>query len=328
MRRRILIAALLLCVVSLLTAVATAENPLVYVSFITGITSGGTNIYEITSGGAKLIGTLGKGGGGPVAVDAQENVYVVEADIGSTGYQMNSPIFVYPRGSMKGKHIFTAKNLGAEAMTVAADGTIYIAGQVPNSNIFSVVKFAPPNYSRKVLRTAQDPRYPTGISLDASGNLFVGWYTDTTSVYVPCYSGCIQELPAGQKKWQVRLPDLAANSMGAGPFATTNGSLVFWTYWPTSFDYIETVSSGRHYPSQLIQVLPSLFVNPGGNPALAFNGGGTELWATGTGVGATLGTNVVEIDYPSGKVPLTFPVTSPSNLGFLMGIAVSPAYFP
>jgi hypothetical protein len=156
----------------------------------------------------------------------------------------------------------------------------------------------------------------------------VGWYTDTTNVYVPCYSGCIQELPAGHQKWQVRLPDLAANSMGAGPFATTNGSLVFWTYWPTSFDYIETVPSGHHYPSQVIQVLPSLFVNPGGNPALAFNAGGTELWATGTGIGATLGTNVVEIDYPTGKVPLTFPVTSPSNLGFLVGITVSPAYFP
>src|SRR5215469_16372934 len=97
--------ALSLCLAVLLAGVAAAENPLVYVSFVTGLTTGGTNIYEITSGGANLIGTLSEGGGGPVAVDNQENVYVT--GIGSGGFLVDSTVFVYPRGSMQGQQIIT-----------------------------------------------------------------------------------------------------------------------------------------------------------------------------------------------------------------------------
>jgi hypothetical protein len=309
---------------------SSSQNPLVYVSFVTGFTSGGTDIYEITSNGGKrqaqLIGALDKGGG-PVAVDAQQNVYVVEANLDDNLFQVDSAVFRYPRGSTQGELLFTAPNLGGfgeEAMTVAADGSIYIAGIVSNTVTFSVVKFSPPNYAPQVLNTADNPSFPTGISLDASGNLFVGWLL-STSVLDPCRRGCITELPAGQSTWQVRVPDAPANDLSAGPLVAAKGSLVFLASGP-SFDYFETVPAAAQYPSQVIQIPPSLFTLSVGI-ALAFNAAGTELWATPALLGAGPGTNVIGFGYPSGDVDLTFSFQS-QVLAFITGIAASPAHFP
>jgi hypothetical protein len=309
---------------------SSSQNPLVYVSFVTGFTSGGTDIYEITSNGGKrqaqLIGALDKGGG-PVAVDAQQNVYVVEANLDDNLFQVDSAVFRYPRGSTQGELLFTAPNLGGfgeEAMTVAADGSVYIAGIVSNTVTFSVVKFSPPSYAPQVLNTADSPSFPTGISLDASGNLFVGWLL-STSVFDPCRTGCITELPAGQTAWQVRVTDAPANDLLAGPLVATKGSLVFWT-GTFQFDYIETVPAAAQYPSQIFQIPPSLFP-PTVGFALAFNAAGTELWATQALLGAGPGTNVLGFDYPSGTVDLTFPFQSQVP-AFITGIAASPAHFP
>ncbi|HEX8816653.1 MAG TPA: hypothetical protein VF753_14235 [Terriglobales bacterium] len=324
----ILATIMVLCVAGVFSGQAKAEDSLVYVSFITGVTSGGTNIYEITPGGQKIIGTLGNGGGGPVAVDAQENVYIVQADIGSNGYQIDSAIYQYARGSKTGKLLFTANNLGAEAMTITSDGTVYMAGQIPQSNYFSVVKFAPPSYTPDVLRTAQNPRYPTGIAVDTSGNVFVSWSVSVDGGYPACSSGCIEELPAGQNKWIVRLPNLAANEIAAGPVATTDGSLIFWTGNNPFFNYIETVAKGSNYPSGVAQFTPTVCSSYCPNAAMAFNAAGNELWTTNWGFTAAIGTEVVAVDYPSGKVALKFSVNKPSDLVFISGIAVSPAYIP
>ena len=44
-------------------------------------------------------------------------------------------------------------------MTVAPDGTVYIAGMnYPNTTTFSVMKFSPPNYARQTL--VADPQAP------------------------------------------------------------------------------------------------------------------------------------------------------------------------
>jgi hypothetical protein len=90
---------------------------------------------------------------------------------------------------------------------------------------------------------------------------------------------------------------------------------------------LKTVRANQSYPSQVIQASPNLVLN-GGNPALAYEAGGNELWATGTDFGAPLGTNVTGIAYPSGAVLTQFPVNAPSNLIFITGIAVSPSYYP
>jgi hypothetical protein len=304
------------------------QNTYVYVSFITGLNSGGTNVYQITSNGAQLLGTTGQGGGGPVAVDSQQNMYTVQADYDDSLYQIDSPIYVSPPGSTQSTHLFTAPGLGAEAMTVDSAGTVYIAGMnYPNVNTFSVWKFSPPDYQGQQLpMDTQAPSYPVGISLDAAGNLFVGWFNSSVNYpFGPCTSGCVEELPAGANGWQTRLPDLAANSMAAGPFALSNGSLVLWTAAPGRFNYFETVPANRSYPSQVIQASPNLVLN-GGNPALALQGDERELWVTGTGFGGPLGTNVTGIAYPGGNILTQFSVDAPADLIFITGIGVSPGH--
>ncbi|HEY7095094.1 MAG TPA: hypothetical protein VH437_00090 [Terriglobales bacterium] len=316
-----------ICIVALLSGVAVAQNSSVYVSFLTGLKSGGTNIYQITQGGAQLMGTLDIGGGGPVAIDAQQNVYVIPADWDSGLYQLTTNVYRYAPGSTQGTQLFKVDNLGAQAMTVGADGTVYVAGAIPESDTYVVAKFSPPAYTQQTLSISQNPRYPTGISVDASGNLFVGWLGSFRNIPIDkCATGCITELPAGQSKWVTRLQDLAANAMTAGPFVTSDGSLIFWTGAAGRFNYIETVPSGETYPSSLAQLSPTLF--DGGNVTLAYNASGKQLWATGFGFNGLLGTNVYGINYPSGHTAISFPVDSPSNLIFITGIGVRPANFP
>src|SRR5689334_15341495 len=107
--------------------VRASEDQLVYVTYIVSLTSGATNIYDITPNGAQLVGTLDVGGGGPVAVDSQENAYVIQTNLDGNLYQLDAAVYEYARGSSQGTKLFDAPNLGAEAMTVGSDGTIYIA---------------------------------------------------------------------------------------------------------------------------------------------------------------------------------------------------------
>jgi len=306
-------------------AASAQTSSLVYVTYLTDVNAGATSVYTITNNNPQLTATLNIGGGGPAAVDAQENVYVIPADLDANLYQQTATVYRFAKGGSEGTKLFTINQLGAEVMTVGADGTVYIAGQVPETTTFQVVKLSPPDYTLQVLDSDDNPRYPTGISVDSTGNVFVGYLDSAKGTPIDnCAGGCILEFTGSTSK--LRLPDLAANSMAAGPFVKTDGTLVFWTSSPGRFNYIETVPSGRSYPTSVLQLSPTLF--SGGNTALAFNGGGSELWATGFGFNGLLGTNVYGINYPSGTTATTFPVDSPDNLIFITGLAVSPAYFP
>lgn len=303
------------------------QNTYVYVSFLSGLNTGGTNVYQITSSGAQLLGTTAQGGGGPVAVDSQQNMYTVQADYDDSLYQIDSPIYVSPPGSTQSTHLFTAPGLGAETMTVDSAGTVYIAGMnYPNVNTFSVWKFSPPDYVGEQLPAdSQAPSYAVGITLDNSGNLYVGYTISNVDYpFGVCASGCIEELPAGTHVWQTRIPDLAANSMAAGPFSLDNLDLVFWTGQSGRFNYFETVPFDHTYPSRVIQQSPNLVLN-GGNPALAMQADQREMWATGTGFGGPLGTNVTGIAYPGGNILTQFSVDAPADLIFITGIGVSPS---
>jgi hypothetical protein len=305
--------------------VATSENPLVYVTVLTGLTTGVTDIYEIAGGAATLVGELNVGGGGALAVDSQENVYVIAADYDDNLYQQNSQVFVYPRGSTESSFNFTASGFGAEAMTVGSDGTAYMTGSFyPNVNQYGGFKFAAGSTTGVALPSdPQQPSYATGLSLDAGGNLFAGWFGGPAD---PCEDGCVEKLSANGKKWSNSIPDLAANAMSAGPFELSNGSQVIWTGVEGRFNYVETLTEGHKQPSQLAQLPVSLFLN--GPLSAALSSDGTEIWATETGLGSGPGSNVYEVDYPSGNVSLSVAVNDPQEFFLIIGTAVSPTYFP
>jgi hypothetical protein len=303
------------------------EDPQIFVSFLIDFTHGGTNVYKSNASGVQLLRTLDHGGGTATA-DAQGNLYVVQGDLDGSAYQVDTPVYMYADGSSQGTLLFTLKDFGAYTMTID-HGSFYIAGQVPESDIFKVVKCSPPDYKPEVLWNSDNQRFPTGISLDAQGNIFVGWLTAAATIYGPCSSGCIMEFPIGGRGWIVRLPNLAANAIGAGP-VVVGDTMIFWAQSPGRFQYIEKVSNlkeNRNYPYEVISFDQTLFPN-GGNPAMAITGRGTELWGTDTGFGGPIGTNVVGIDLQSGRVARSFPVDSPSNIGIIMGIAVSPHTSP
>src|SRR5215475_8429126 len=194
---------LLACLITLFAVHAGAATQgsvsTLYVTFITGLNTGGTNVYEIDSGKATLKNTLSHGGGGPVAVDAQQNAYVIQANFDDSFYQSDAAVFMYAPGSTTGDQIFDIPQFGAAAMTVSGDGTVYVAGQVPESDTFKVLKLAPPNYSPQLLWKSDEKRFPTGISVSSNGDVYVGWAIDVKNYpFNQCAFGCITELPAGQ----------------------------------------------------------------------------------------------------------------------------------
>ncbi|MGH9641518.1 MAG: hypothetical protein ACRD3Q_03760 [Terriglobales bacterium] len=307
------------------SGVDTTSTPLVYVTVLTGLTSGVTDIYEIANGTATLVGQLDIGGGGPIAVDSQQNVYVIAANYDGNLYQQDSHVYVYPRGSITSTFDFDAPGFGAQAMTVDASGNVYMTGQLyPDTNSFGAMKFTAGGTTGQWLPAdAQQPIYPTGLAVDSSGNLFAGWYGSSAD---PCWTGCVDELAAGKKKWKNTVPDLAANSMAAGPFALSDGSLVFWTGVEGRFNYIETIYPRHKTPTQVAQLPPDLFSN--GPLTAALNEDGTEIWGTAWGFSGPPGTNVSEIDYPSGNVSFSFPVNDPQEFFLIIGMGVSPTYYP
>lgn len=304
-------------------AIGAQQRTLVYGTGLLSLTSGFTDIYAIGSSGATLVGALSRGGGGPVAVDAHENVYVIQADYDNNFYEQNSQVFVYQRGSSKPIRHFKAPGFGALAMTIGSDGSVYMAGSMyPNTSVFRVLRFAPgatvPQFLPRDLHT---PKFPLGMAVDAAGDVFVGWLNGGACSIGPLV-GCVDVLPAGQNAWQTRLPpDSAANSMFAGPIALSDGSLVLYS-GGFNFSYLETVPTGSIIPSQLAELPQSSF--HGG--ALVLDGAGSELWGIQTGLG---GGTVTELNYPSGSNALSFMMTAPNNAPFLAtGLAVSPAHFP
>ena len=308
------------------TAAASAQQgDIVYTSLLTGLRSGVTNIYSIGANGATLSGRLDKGGGGPVAVDAQGNVYVIQADYDGNLFQQSTPVYVFAPGSRTPSRRFVAHGFGAQAMAIGADGTVYMAGPLyPNVNVYRVLKFAPgatrPTYLPVDHRT---PSYPMGMAVDASGDLFVGWL-DGGTCQISNLIGCVDELAAGDGTWRSRLSSAsAANDLDGGPLIAPDGQLVIHSSG-LGFSYISTIPPSGIAPSAVVQLPIALF---GGQTAMAFDGSGTTLWGLVTGLASD--DMVHSVSYPGGTVGLSFPVSAPHQEPFFaIGMAVSPANIP
>ena len=241
-----------------------------------------------------------------------KNVYVVQANYDSSGFVENSRIFIYAHGATNPHRTLYAPGIEALSMTVAPGrNRLHIAGQdFPNTSTFSIVKFPPGSQTEQILPAdPRNPIFPTGISLDAAGNLFAGWLSGGNRCSVVDLHGCVTDLPAGQNAWQLRLAaPSAANDIAGGPIVTSNGSHILLT---TGFNYtyLETVRSDRKLPSQVI----SLSVIPccaGGN-VLLLDAAGDRVWAMQTFLGSS--STVYGIDYPGGQVSASFAVSAPSS---------------
>ena len=307
------------------SAASAQQGDVVYTSLLTGLRSGVTNIYSIGANGATLSGRLDKGGGGPVAVDAQGNVYVIQADYDSNLFQQNTPVYVFAPGSRTPIRRFVAHGFGAQAMTIGSDGTVYMAGPLyPNVNVYRVLKFAPgatrPTYFPVDHRA---PSYPMGIAVDASGDLFVGWL-DGGTCGISNLIGCVDELAAGDDAWRSRLSSAsAANDRDGGPLIAPDGQLVIHSSG-IGFSYISTIPPAGIAPSAVVQLPVGLF---GGQTAMAFDGSGTTLWGFVTGLSSD--DIVHSVSYPGGTVGLSFTVSAPHQEPFFAtGMAVSPANIP
>lgn len=318
-------AAIMAVAASTAIAAASGTGDVVYTSLVLGLTKGVTDIYSIGSGGATLLGRLDKGGGGPVAVDAQQNVYVIEANYDSSFFQQNTPVNVYAPGSTTPFRKFVAHGFGAQAMTIGPDGTVYMAGPLyPNTSTFRVLKFAPgatkPTYL-PIDRHA--PIYPLGIAVDAAGDVFVGWSSGGTC-QIANFVGCVDELAVGDDVWRTRLsPASAVNDYEGGPAIALDGSLVLHTA-SFDFNYLSTVPSDGIAPSSVVGLPSSVLA---GQSQLAFDGSGSVLYGIVTGLGSD--NTVYGLNYPSGSVGVSFTVTAPHGAPFFVtGLAASPANIP
>lgn len=307
------------------TAASAAQGDVVYTSLLTGLNSGVTNVYSIGASRARLIGRIDKGGGGPIAVDAQQNLYVIQADYDSNLYQKNTPVLVYAPGGTTPIRRFVAHGFGAQAIAIGPDGTVYMAGPLyPRVDVFRVLKFAPgasvPTYLPVDHRF---PTFPMGMTVDAAGDLLVSWL-DGGTCQISNLVGCVDELAAGGGGWRSRLsPVSAANGIDGGPLVAPDGQLVIHSNG-LAFSYVSTIPVGGIPPSAIVQLPIGMW---GGPTEFGFDASGTTLWGLTTGLSSD--GMVHSIAFPSGTLGLSFPVTLPHGKPFFaIGLAVSPASIP
>ncbi|HTU82146.1 MAG TPA: hypothetical protein VMF61_08455 [Candidatus Acidoferrales bacterium] len=315
---------------------AHSSAPLIYASVITSVSSGQTNIYEESSSGSPtltLVGELNEGGG-PVAVDSQQNVYVAESGKNVLGFSQRN-IYVYARGSTTPMRVLKNPRTMTWALAVTKDGTVYAAGyDVPASAHPSHVKaFRPGSTTGKLLPNdaAVAPASIGGIAIDPQGDLAVGWQPYSSSPATCNASGpllgCLTTYSPGSKTWTTQLQAGSAISgySGAGPAFDAKGRAVVSVFsnGVTPVEYLLAYPPGSSIPSHATSLsfanLPVF--------GLTFGDGGSALWVYGTLFNAP--SEIWKLAYPNGNVELAYPV--PQNSIDLLapnGVAVSPPFAP
>jgi hypothetical protein len=316
---------------------ASSKTPLVYVSLITSATTGQTNIYKQHGISLTLVGQLSTGGG-PVAVDSEQNVYIGEVG-NPVGFAPRN-IDVFARGATTPMRTLIDPD-SAEYIAVAKDGTVYVAGQTTAyGNPSRVLKFARGRKVGEILPPLRiSPVQPIGVGVDASGDVFTGWFAtkaagsnDKTSACLRPLADCVLELPVGGGRWKMDIPSgTAINGLQAGPILDSAGDRVVVTGSNFYGEYLLTfppgssvVSSAKALPRIRLKTWPTTLpttevVN------MHFAPGETAIWADSGGGYQT--PSVYEFSYPEANLLLNFaipqnPVDIP-NYG--EATAISPA---
>jgi hypothetical protein len=305
--------------------IASSNARLVYLSIITSASTGETNVYEVAGNTLKLVGQLADGGG-PIAVDRDQNVYVADAGTNLFTSWPARSVYEFARGATKPKLVLHPHAL-VWNIAVGYDGTVYLASASSKlPHLGSVIRYRPGSTTGASLPMglALQAGLATGMAVDPAGDLFTGWQDEDGPP--PCSDSCILELAAGTTSWKTLLTgNGAANGLEAGPFLDEEGDLVVDTVQPSGDQHLML----SFVPGSLIpEHVGVLNVGKGSQFGAAYEANGTSFWFVNTLLSGPPFT-ISLFEHPGAKVKLSFPVpeTTPA-IPSSEGIAVSPAFYP
>jgi hypothetical protein len=308
------------------SGVASSKTQLIYASLINSVSTGSTNVYEVSGTTLKLVGQLAVGGG-PIAVDRNENVYVASTGANVVKWDSRN-VYEFARGATKPTRILQDPDQAWD-IAIAYDATVYVAGALTSPKHYgSIMRYAPGATTGTRLRPDDAPLIygaPRGLTIDAAGDVFAGW--QPVSGPPLCAEACVLELPAGSKSWHTLLAHNGpAMGLMNGPFLDGGGNLVLFTLdAQTDQQLMQTFVPGQSMPSRVASI--PLMTTPAF--ATALDAAGTSLWGENTLFNSSIPYLIFRLDYPSGKVNLSFQIPQTTlSIPPDEGIAVSPAFYP
>lgn len=320
-----------------------ASVPLIYASLVTSLSTGETNVYQQSGSTLSLVGQLSEGGG-PIATDSRGDVVVADVGGNALGIVARN-VYVYRAGATAPSYVLADPNYCAEVIA-ATTSAVYVSGQsVANSGTsYGIMEYrlpssipspapsaTPQTITGTLLPAAPaQPAEATGLAVDSSENLFVGWSPiGLSSCQLSALSGCGQELPVTGPPWKTYLPlGQGENFMTVGPVLTDGESQTIVSA-SGDFQYLVTFPKGSYIPSQVVTLPTTGPVT--GIDSLVVDSGGAALWVANDLISGGTSFKIWKLSYPSGAVSLTYTIPQGSySLAIPLNnaLAVSPEYAP